>query len=1019
MQIVDKMKFLSIPAGCCVCIFENIFLLSIFIQKEMMQIRHFSRYILIFIFFNGFFLRNVAQDTALIYSVPAQKWADSVLSTLTTDEMIGQLMIIRANTPNQPYFDVIDKYIKDYSLGGVTFFGGHPTLMAIQTNHWQSLSRVPLFISIDAEWGPAMRLDSIIAFPYQMTLGAGDNDSLLYRMGLEVAWQCKRLGVQINFAPDVDINSNPANPVIHMRSFGEDRDVVARKGIMYMKGMQDGGLIVTAKHFPGHGDTGTDSHQTLPVVPHSRERLDSVELYPFRKLIDAGLDGIMIAHLFVPSIEKTPNTASTLSPAIVTGLLREELGFKGLIVTDALDMKGVTLNDKPGEIEVKAFEAGNDILLLSANVPEAISQIKAAIQRGEISIDAVKERCRKVLLYKYKAGLNNVQPIETKGLYADLNRPEAELLCREMFEKSVTIVRNENGLLPLQGLDSLRIASVSTGYDTATIFQERLGYYAPVSNYHLKKEPTDAEITRLLTVLQSYNLIILSVQNTSIWGGSPYGISPKIIRFISDVSAQKKVILDLFATPYSLKLIQNQANIGAIIISYQDHPLMQDISAQVVFGGIAAGGKLPVSAGTDFPAGTGVVTHSIRLKYTIPEELGIRRSLLAPVDSIICDAIGKKVFPGCQVWAAKDGKVFYMQSFGNHTYADNIPVQNTDIYDLASLTKVEATTLAVMRLSDEKRIDIDQTLGYYLPWLKGSNKGGIIIREMMAHQAKLKPWIPFYKATMTNGKPDTAFYREKPSERFPTRVAENMYLVKDYDTVIFDSIRESELLKSSQYKYSDLGFYLLPGIIKNLTGKTIDRYMDSVFYKPLGLATTGYNPRNRFGLDRIPPTENDTVFRFQLVHGDVHDQGAAMLGGVSGHAGLFSDANDLGIIAQMLVQGGNYAGVNYIKPETIGEFTKMQFPLNDNRRGVGFDRPLQDYAVEGPCCKSASQESYGHTGFTGTYVWIDPASRLTFIFLSNRVYPDANNNRLASMNLRPKIHQVFYDAIEKSTIFAR
>jgi beta-N-acetylhexosaminidase len=949
---------------------------------------------------------------------PGEEWADSVMQTLTIDEMIGQLMVIRANTPGSEYYDLIDQYIRTYHIGGVTFFGGHPSLQARQTNHWQSLSKTPLFISIDAEWGLAMRLDSIMAFPYQMALGAISNDSLIYQMGLTVALQCRQMGVQINFAPDVDINSNPDNPVIHMRSFGENREDVARKGLMYMKGMQDGGLIVTAKHFPGHGDTGTDSHYALPVIPYSRQRLDSVELFPYRRLIEAGLDGVMIAHLYVPSLEKSENTPSTLSKSIVTDLLRNELGFQGLIVTDALDMKAVTSNNQPGEIELKALLAGNDILLLTANLPEAIRRIKLAVEQGEVTEDAIREHCRRILLYKYKAGLSNIIPIKPALLNDDLNNPADELLCRKLFEESVTIVRNDENIIPLAKLDTLRIASVSTGYGNTTPFQDRLACYAPVSNFSLKKEPSDAEIAILKSKLEPFNLVIISVQNTSIWGGSPYGISGGVLKFLGEVSKDKKVILDVFASPYSLRLLEDLPQAAAIVLSYQDHPLMQDISAQLIFGGIAATGKLPVTAGKLYPYGTSFKTEAIRLKYTIPEELGIERKYLSPIDSIIRDAILKKVFPGCQVWAAKDGKVFYMESFGYHTYDNDLPVNNFDIYDLASLTKVAASTLSVMRVTDEKKLDIDRKLQDYLPYLGNTDKGNIILRAMMAHQARLSPWIPFYKFTMKGDKLDSAVYRHEISEGFPVRVAENLYIRKEYKEVIYDSIITSPLLKTNAYKYSDLGFYFIPPILESLVNKPFEEYVASTFYSPLGLSTMGYLPRNRFPLARIAPTENDKIFRKQLVHGDVHDPGAAMMGGVSGHAGLFSDANDLGVIGQMLLQGGTYGSERYFQEETIKEFTERQFPLNENRRGIGFDKPLPEYSAEGPACKSASPASFGHTGFTGTYIWADPKNQLVFVFLSNRVYPDAENNKLSGMNIRPKIHQIFYDAIEKSATFA-
>jgi beta-glucosidase-like glycosyl hydrolase/CubicO group peptidase (beta-lactamase class C family) len=945
-----------------------------------------------------------------------EHWVDSVLNSLTREEMIAQLMIVRANNPDQPYFDVIGKYIREYNIGGVTFFGGKPGAQALQTNAWQAIAKTPLFISIDGEWGPAMRLDSTLAFPYQMTLGAIDNDTLIYRMGLEVAKQCKALGIQFNFAPVVDINSNPSNPVIHMRSFGEDRQDVARKGIMYMKGMQDGGLLVTAKHFPGHGDTDTDSHSTLPLIPHSKERLDSVETYPFRALIQAGLDGIMIAHLNIPALEKTPGTASTLSYSIVTDYLRNELGFQGLIVTDALDMKGVTLNNAPGEIELEAFKAGNDILLLSGNVPLAISRISKAVAAGEISEDDLKSRCRRVLTYKYKAGLADWKPVDTEQLAPALNSVASELTARLLFEEAVTLLKNDEGLLPLTRLDTLNIASVAIGYGKVTPFQERLQYYAPVDNFALKKDPTDADISSLLYQLKSYNLVIISLQNTGIWGGSPYGISQQALKFLRQCVSAKQVVLDLFATPYALKLVEDIA-MEALVLSYQDHPLMQDMSAQAIFGGIPYRGTLPVTASSGFALGTGIQTEATRLKYILPEEIGIEQAWLYPIDSIVSECIRKRVFPGCEVWAAKDGKVFYMESFGWHTYEKTRPVGTFDIYDLASLTKVAATTISIMKLEEEGKIDIDRKMQDYLPYLQNTSKGQMIIRELMAHQARLKPWIPFYKYTLKDEKPDTALYRSKPSESFPTRVAENLYLVNGYRKVIYDSIISSKFLPTNSYKYSDLGFYLLPDVIENVSGEGIDVFTEKLFYSPLGLSTTGFSPRNRFSLDRITPTEDDLIYRKQLVHGDVHDPGAAMLGGVSGHAGLFSNANDLGILSQMLIQGGSYAGEKYLDAATVTEYTSQQFPLNDNRRGVGFDRPLPEYNDEGPCCRGASQLSYGHTGFTGTYIWIDPAAGLTYIFLSNRVHPDAENNKLSNLRIRPKIHQVFYDAIKKSPNF--
>lgn len=956
----------------------------------------------------------ISQAQQLTIFSEEDRWVDSVMRTLSLEEKIGQLMVVRANNPKEGYFSVIDQYIKKYNIGGVTFFGGNPTAQARKTNEWQALAKTPLLISIDGEWGVAMRLDSVNPFPYQMTIGAVPDNELLYQMGLEVARQCKRLGIHMNFAPVVDINSNPKNPVIHMRSFGENRENVTAKGMMYMKGMKDGGLLVTAKHFPGHGDTDADSHHTLPVIAHSRERLDSIELYPFRELIRHGLDGIMIAHLFIPSLDKSPNTPSTLSKSVVNGLLKEEMGFNGLIVTDALDMKGVTQHHRPGEIEWKALLAGNDILLLSASVPEAMNYLVNAVNRGELPEELITERCEKVLRFKYRAGLSNWQPVELRGLVRELNSPGSERIARGLFRQAVTVVKNDEDLIPLRFPDTLKIASVAIGAGSVNRFQDRLCYYAPVELFSLKKDPSDQEIASLMQQLEPCNLVIISLHSTSIWGGSPYGITRQALKFITEAGNKKTVILDLFSSPYALGLLDGKALPDAIVLSYQDHPDMQEVSAQVIFGGSPATGMLPVSAGEAFPLGMGIETAATRLAYGIPEEAGIKREFLSPVDSLVNLCIAQKVFPGCQVWAAKDGVAFYEKSFGYHTYSRETPVRSFDLYDVASLTKITATTLAVMKMVDEGNIDLDQRLQDYLPYLKNTNKGKIIIREMMAHQARLKPWIPFYKFTMLNDQPDPAIYSPVISEDYPVRVAEGLYIARDYDHIIIDSIISSPLNPTGAYKYSDLGFYLLPFIIHQLVFQPFDEYLAQALYRPLGLSTTGFTPRRNFPLDRIVPTEQDMIFRKQLVHGDVHDPGAAMLGGISGHAGIFSNANDLGIIGQMLLNGGNYGGESYIRPETLAEFTKRQFPLIQNRRGIGFDKPLPEHSNDGPACKSASPSSYGHTGFTGTYLWVDPEMGLVFVFLSNRVHPSAENNKLANMNIRANLHQAFYDAIRKS-----
>jgi len=935
---------------------------------------------------------------------------------MTPEERIGQLFMIRAFSGREKaYNDELTSIIKYNKVGGVCFFKGSPYFQAQLTNYWQNISKVPLFIAIDGEWGLGMRLDSTISFPRQMTLGALTNDSLIYKMGKDVARQCHRMNINFCFAPVADINSNPANPVINIRSFGEDKYNVSRKSLMYMKGLQDNGILATAKHFPGHGDTDTDSHLKLPVIRHSQTEIDTLDLFPFKELIKNGLGSVMVGHLFVPALDSSINAASSLSYPIITGILKNHLGFNGLVFTDALDMNGVTHYYEPGIIERKALQAGNDILLLPQDVPTAICEIEKAIDSGYISRKAIDDKCKKILLYKYKSGLVHYTPIKTNHLYNELNSPESQLLCQQLYEPAITLVKNQNDILPLQRLDTLKIASVVIG-DSLTIFQEMLSNYSAITNFNLPRSPSKEQINDLLTKLADYNLVIAGIVDTHPSPAKNFGISAQAMSLMDTMQKRKKVILDLFAIPYALSLFKDLNNIGGIIVSYQDNPVVQNLSAQAIFGSFPFQGKLPVTASSAFPINTGYETSGMqRFKYTFPEEAGISSADLETIDSIALNGIAEKAYPGCQIIVAKDGKVIYDKSFGYHTYDNKIPVRNTDIYDLASVTKIAATTLAVMKLYEEGKIDLDKKLSKYLPYLRKTNKRSLILRDIMTHQAGLQSFIPGYPATLRDGQPDPEIYHKTFSEAYPYRVAEGMFMRKDYAKVIFDSIAKSPVSKKKEYKYSDLGFMLLCQVVESVTGESLDKYVDSVFYKPLGLSTMGFNPRHRFDLTRIPPTENDTIFRHQLVHGDVHDPRAAMLGGVSGHAGLFSDAGDLAVLMQMLLNKGNYAGVRYLDTATVDLFTSTQFALTGNRRALGFDKPLFDPSKPGPTCRDASPESFGHTGFTGTYAWADPEYGIVYVFLSNRIYPDAENKKLSELNIRTDIQQVIYNAVKKKT----
>jgi len=955
------------------------------------------------------------------------RWADSVMKVLTPDQRIGQLFTVAAFSNEKADSAGLRKLMDSCGIGGLIFMQGTPEKQVLLTNYYQLKSKIPLMISIDGEWGLDMRLKNTVQFPRQMTLGAIplEADSLIYFMGKEVARECKRIGIHVNFAPVVDVNNNPLNPVISSRSFGENKYSVTRKSMLYMRGMQDNGVLAVAKHFPGHGDTDSDSHKTLPTVSHSKERLDTLELFPFKKLFSEGVGGAMVAHLFIPAYDTSRNVASTLSPKIVTGLLKEQMKFEGLIFTDALNMQGVTKFYKPGEVDVKALIAGNDVLLFSGDVPKAIAEIKNAMQQGEITQEEIDRRCRKILIAKQWCGLDKYVPIDTTNLERDLNSYRAEYLNILLAENAVTLLQNKNNIIPITNLDTLKIACVMIGTKKENKFSEMLSLYAPVKFFSLSRDSKQSERDTLQKRLLAFDLIIAGISGTLTNPDKNFGIDKENIDFIKILSRadssgnkQRRVIVDVFANPYSLALLDS-VDADAIIASYENNEYLMNLSAQVIFGGVSTKGRLPVTVSKRFPVGSGLTTPApIRYKYTVPEELGMDSKRLEWIDTIVTKGIKEKAFPGCQVFLAKDRKVFYHRSFGYHTYEKKRPVKRDDIYDLASITKIASTTAAMMKLTDEKKIKLDDLLCDHLPELEGTNKMNINLREMMTHQAGLRDWIPFYLKTMKRGEYLPGIYNRTRTGVYTNRVAEKLYMNRSYADTIWQRVIESPVSDKHEYKYSDLGLLFMWRIVERRTGIPIEEYMSRQLYTPLGLSTMGFRPRERFPLIRIVPTEYDIKFRKQLVHGDVHDPAAAMLGGVAGHAGLFSDANDLGVIMQMYLQKGEYGGRRYIDSATVNVCTKCQFCAgpenggNGNRRGIGFDKPETDPKKDSPICDCVSYLSFGHQGFTGTITWADPEKQLVYVFLSNRVYPDAENQKITKMGIRSNILKVVYGAMK-------
>lgn len=976
---------------------------------------------------SSFSFLSFGQNLAVppVYERCTTAWADSVYQTLSVEERIGQLFMVAAySNKDKEHEKELTKLVEKYHVGGLIFFQGGPVRQAAMYNRLQAVAEVPLWVGMDAEWGLEMRLDSTIRFPRQMTLGAIQNDSLIYRMGAEIARQSRRLGVQINFAPDVDINNNPKNPVINSRSFGENKLWVTRKAIAYMNGMQDHGLLANAKHFPGHGDTDSDSHKTLPVINKSAEELNDLELYPYPKLFAQGLASVMVAHLSVPALDSIPNHPSTLSHEIVTGLLRDRLGFEGLVFTDALNMKGVADYNNPGEVDLEALQAGNDVLLFAQDVPRAVQKIKAALDDGTYSEEALKKSVMKILQAKAWAGLDKYKPIELKGLTDDLNKPEALALKKQLSEAAITLIQNDGGILPLKNLEERKIAVITVGGD-GVAFGNSLAKYTDFEAVKVPATPTLAAGKEVQDKVKEYNTLVVNIEGTNNRPSRNFGLTKEAIALAENLAINHEVILVHMGNPYALSQLKNPDRFKAIVIGYEDDPYLSRAVAEGIMGGIKIKGKLPVSIGTRFPVQTGVeLSEVIRLHYSSPVEIGLPYHAFAKVDSIAMDGIAKRAYPGAQIVVVKDGNVIYDKSFGFHTYENSQLVRNTDIYDLASITKIAASTLSLMKLQDEGKFNLDTPLHTWFPEIpKDSPYYNMLPRRMLAHVAGLPAWIPFYKETMSGGQPKWNVYSQSKSDLYSRQVAYKMFINKNRSDSMLTEIIQTPLRPNMDYKYSDLGYYFMREIIKRESGMREDTFALKNFYEPMGLTTMGYQPLERFPKDRIVPTEYDTYFRKQLIHGYVHDPGAAMLGGVGGHAGLFSNAEDLAALMQMLINGGVYGGRRYLNAATIAEYTKCQFcksPTDENRRGAGFDKPVMGPGP-GPTCKCVSFETFGHSGFTGTLAWADPVENIVYIFLSNRVYPTAENNKLASMNIRTKIQSEVYKVLvpRRDTLQAR
>ncbi|MDP3945864.1 MAG: glycoside hydrolase family 3 N-terminal domain-containing protein [Lutibacter sp.] len=966
--------------------------------------------IALFIFLLNFVFSE-AQNNDPLQTIDAkaqEKWVDSILNKMTIDEKIGQLFMVQAySNKDEKHRMSIDSLIKNYHIGGLIFMQGTPEKQAILTNNFQSNSKIPLLIGFDGEWGLDMRLKDTYRFPWNMTLGAISENKLLEDFGAQLGKHCKRLGIHINFAPVVDININPENPIIGNRSFGENRENVTQKALAFVKGMQSENVLSNAKHFPGHGDTATDSHKSLPILDFDFERLDSIELYPYKKLIDNNLTSVMVAHLSVIGLEENKDCPTSLSYQVISKLLKEKLKFEGLILTDALNMNGVSNYAELGDINLGALLAGNDMLLIPTDVPLAVDTIKVALSKKIITEERINYSVRKILKAKYWAGLNKYKKIELANLQQDLNSIEDELLHRNLVENSITLLKNKSLIFPIQHLERKKIAYVKLGDGAHSDFLNMLKNYAEVD------EVSNENIDSLITQLKDYNLVIVGYHKSNDNPWKDYKFNVNELEILQEIAKKNTIILNVFASPYSLLQLENFKNIEGVVVSFQNSKIAQEISAQMLFGALEIKGKLPVSIAGQFSENEGLMSNSLGiLGYSIPEDVGLSSQKLSKIDLVAQNAVNLKMAPGMQILVARKGKVVYQKSFGFHTDEKTTPVINSDLYDIASITKIVATLPLIMELEEREILDLNSTLGNLIHKLRRTNKNKLTVKEVLSHYGGLKPYFPFYLKTLDSAtkRPSAEFYRSERSHKFNIKVTDSLYLLSSYEDEMFEIIAQSELLKKKEYKYSDLPYYIFKEFIEHHYKNDLNVLTQLHFYRSLGANRTTYVPLDKFSKNEIVPTEKDNYYRHKLVHGEVHDMGAAMQGGIGGHAGIFSNANDIAKIMQMYLQKGYYGGKRYFQPETIDKFNHRYFASEGVRKGVGFDKPKIKES-EKATCGCVSDSSFGHSGFTGTYTWADPESEIVYVFLSNRVFPTSANMDLVNYNIRTEIQQLIQDAI--------
>lgn len=946
------------------------------------------------------------------------RWVDSVFQTLTEEEKIGQMMMVSVSAyATEEEREEFLENINDDGIGGVLITKGGPYSVTRLLNKLQTDNKIPLLTGIHAAWGVGQTLDSTMSFYKPLLMGAL-TDSLATEAGKEIGREMKRLGLHLNFAPNADNDIREEIYPNTLQYFSDNKKVVARRSLAFMKGLQSQKILTCApflpdvkkdKLFPPFTEKRRRAKKKKGVdstIYYNVNKIDTLDFFSYRGLMNNGLTGMLTSHLHFTMLDNNQPIPASVSQIFFNDVLKKKMDYQGLTFAEIPYLQKITNKDRGGETELLAFLAGNDVLIDPGNVNATIRKIQRAIKKDDALQAQLNTSVKKILFAKYDAGLAQPTSVSEDNLLQQLKPLRAQLLKNKLAESIVTVVRNTAGLLPVPYLEDQQFASLTLGKEEKNEFNHYLNKYAPFNHFTIR---TLADTTGVYTELSKHNVIVVSV--------FPFASSFEldIVPQIKKLAQTKKVIVCLFGDPSSIK---NYYEINTVITAYEDDPLLTKVAAEIIFGGLKAKGTLPLAPSLLIAQGTGVATESRdRFTYALPEEAGMDSKTLEAIAPIAREAIDMGATPGCMVLVVKDGKVVYERAFGWQTYENTVPVTDETIYDLASVTKVSATLQTVMFMHEKGLIDIHKKVSYYLPELKNSNKKDFTIKDIITHQAGLWPFLPFWASTTTSVNKDSKvlpfYYSKKQSDDYPFPVADSLYAFKNMKDSLWQWIIKAKIVDKVvrtpyDYRYSDMGFYIMQHLAEKMLNQPIEDFLDQNLYEPLGAYTTGYLPRRRFPASQIAPTENDILFRKRLLVGYVHDQGAAMHGGIAGHAGLFSDANDLAKLGQMWLNKGHYGGVQFFKPETIELFTTKQF--ENSRRGLGWDKPvISDW--NGPTSLLASPLTFGHTGFTGTCIWVDPKFNLVFVFLSNRVYPDMTNNKLLNANIRPRIQEVVYKAI--------